>query len=61
MNVLCSADAVAEEDEVIDDGLPQGDLGSHMSWRDPDKGESNIESQPYFSCMLNACLVQVSI
>lgn len=31
--------AVAEEDEVLDDALPQGDLGSHMSWRDPHKGE----------------------
>jgi len=30
-------DVVAEEDEVIDDALPQGDLDSHMSWRDPDK------------------------
>lgn len=30
-------DVVAEEDEIIDDALPQGDLDSHMSWRDPDK------------------------
>lgn len=36
---LLLSDAVAEEDEILDDGLPQGDLGSHMSWRDPDKGE----------------------